>query len=166
MALHLATGSRSAVSREADDVRRSAYAIVESAERSFAQFGPKNGVISAIHSVASECAADGWDGEDGAGIAPIVVSQAIAFVRSLPAGGPLPEVASEPDGSISFDWIASRTRVVSVSVGTTNRLAFAWIDGTDRGHGVARFDGDSIPARILESIREITDERTVALGAA
>ena len=48
---------------------------------------------------------------------------------------------------LAFDWIVSRARVFSVSVGTTNRLAFAWIDGTDRGHGVARFDGDAVPAR-------------------
>lgn len=48
----------------------------------------------------------------------------VAFVRALPAGTPLPGC-------------------LSLSVGSAGRLAFAWIDGQDRGHGADHFDGQS-----------------------
>lgn len=92
--------------------------------------------------------------------------KAEAFLRALPDGLPMPEFASEPDGSISLDWIQSRTRVLSLSVGRGDRLAYAWIDGADRGHGAARFDGSSVPARILEEISALTAHATATLRAA
>jgi hypothetical protein len=161
-----ATRIRSAVSREAAAVRASASAIVASTERSFALFGAKSAVIERIYEVAAGCENDGWDGEDASGISSAVYERAIGFIRAFPDGLPLPEVAPEPDGSLSLDWIVARAIMFSVSVGETNRLAFAWIDGTDRGHGVARFDGDAIPARVLDGIREITNERTAPFRAA
>ena len=166
MALYLATRTGSAVSREADAVRKSALDIVASTERSIALFGAKSAVIDRIHELAAECHGDGWDGEDGLGLSGGVLERAISFIRALPTDAPLPDVAPEPDGSISFDWIAARTRVFSVSVGATNRLAYAWIDGTDRGHAVARFDSDAVPARVLDGIRELMNGRTAAIGIA
>lgn len=165
LALCLARGG-SAVSREAQAVRDAASAIVALTERSVALFGAKGSVISRIYEVAAECEHDSWDGEEGVGVSRFVVERSIDFVRAFPDGLASPEVAAEPDGSISFDWIEDRTKVFSVSVGASNRLAFAWIDGTDRGHGVARFDGEAIPARILNGIREITDDRLTPFRAA
>jgi hypothetical protein len=166
LALYLATRTSSAVSREAAAVRDAASAIVASRERSLALFGAKSAVIERIDKLALECASDGWDGEEGLCISPDVIDRAVSFVRAFPDGLSLPDAAPEPDGSISFDWIVARTRMFSVSIGATNRLAFAWIDGTDRGHGVARFDGDTVPARILGGIRDLTDERATALRVA
>jgi hypothetical protein len=85
------------------------------------------------------------------------------FVRVLPTGVPLPDFAPEPDGSISLDWIQSRCRMLSVSVGRSNRLAFAWLDGSDSGHGVAKFDGTTVPSIILERIHFITGPANAAL---
>jgi hypothetical protein len=166
MALYLATRTGSAVSREAAVVRECASAIVAATERSIALFGAKSAIIDRIHELAAECEADGWDGDDGVAIAQDLVDRAVSFIRALPDDAPLPEVAPEPDGSISFDWIAARTRMFSVSVGATNRLAYAWIDGTDRGHAVARFDGDMVPARVLGGIRELMNGRAAALRVA
>lgn len=166
MALYLATRTGSAVSREAAAVRECASAIVASTERSIALFGAKSAVIDRIYELAAECEADGWDGEEGVAVTQEVVDRAISFIRALPDDAPLPEVAPEPDGSISFDWIAARTRMFSVSVGATNRLAYAWIDGTDCGHAVARFDGDMVPSRVLGGIRELMNGRAAALRIA
>jgi hypothetical protein len=163
VALHVATRTGSSLSREAAVVREHALTIVASTERSIALFGEKSKVIEKIHEVAAECADEGWDGDDGVPVSPTVVERAVSFIRAIPAGVALPDVGPEPDGSIGFDWILGRAHVFSVSIGTTNRLAFAWIDGTDRGHGVARFDGDAVPPRVLAGIREITDERATAL---
>lgn len=165
IALQLATRT-TGMSREAATVRDAACRIVASTERSIALFGAKSSVIDRIHELALECAAANWDGEDGAALSSHVVARAVSFVRVMPYDLPLPDVAPEPDGSISFDWIVTRRRMFSVSVGVTNRLSFAWIDGTDRGHGVARFDGDTIPSRVLDGIRHVTHAATAAVGIA
>ena len=109
-------------------------------------------VISEILTVAAGHAEKNWDGEGAEPVSAVAVDRAVAFVRALPAGV-LPEVAAEPDGAISLDWMQSRTRVLSISVGLGERLALAWIDGEDQGHAVAVFDGERIPPRVLAGIR-------------
>jgi hypothetical protein len=152
-ALHAAARSGTAVSAEADSIRRCASAVIASAERSFALFGRRATAISELLSFATEHARNGWDGENGRGISPHAVHIAEAIIRCLPDDLPMPEFAPEPDGSISLDWIYSRTRFVSISAGNNDRLPYAWIDGTDRGHAVARFDRERIPALVLDAIR-------------
>jgi hypothetical protein len=149
-----APGDGTAVSPEAGAVRKSAIAARESLEQSIALFGEQSRCISEISGVAAEHSQPDWNGEGAASISQLAADQAVAFIRALPRGFPMPEIAPEPDGSISLDWIRARSRMLSISVGMSERLAFAWIDGTDRGHAVARFDGDRIPPLILERIRE------------
>jgi hypothetical protein len=105
--------------------------------------------ICSIRAMAMECSALDWGGEGAEPISSAAVARASALVRALPHGFELPECAPEPDGSISLDWIQSRKRFFSVSIGTSDRLAYAWVDGTDRGHGVTRFDGQHVPQVIL-----------------
>jgi hypothetical protein len=86
-------------------------------------------------------------------------------VRALPDNIPLPEFTPEPDGSISLDWIRSRNRVVSLSIGQSNRLAYAWLDGADRGHTVVHFDGQNVPSRVLNDIKAIAGRGYAGLRA-
>jgi hypothetical protein len=130
-------------------------------EQSIVLFGEQRRCISDILNVAAEHAESGWDGEGANPVSPLAVDRAIAFIRALPRSFPMPEVAPEPDGSISLDWIHAHSRIFSVSVGSSDRLAFAWIDGTDRGHAVARFDGDRIPPLVIEQIRETMGHASV-----
>ena len=119
----------SAVSPEARAIREALDAIRESLERSQSLFGPKAALISGIWSLVSERPAPEGEYE------PVVDRTAWreTFIRVLPEGLPLPEVAREPDGGISLDWIRSR-------------------NGLDRGHGVARLDRGRLPRPILEGI--------------
>jgi hypothetical protein len=144
--------SSSAVSSEARAAQEAAAGVVRSAEQSQALFGEKAAALSKLWKIATECNEPDWD---GAGAVPVdlgAVGNAGDFVRALPGGIPLPESSPEPDGAVSLDWIVSRNRIFSISVGTGSRLAYAWLDGSDRGHGVAQFDGGKIPARVLEGI--------------
>jgi hypothetical protein len=161
----LASGS-SAVSLEALVVRGAAAEVAKAAERSVALFGEKTVALSALTVLATECAEQGWDGEDAAALDPVAVMSAKRFVRALPEATPLPEFAPEPDGSISLDWMQSRNRLFSLSIGRGNRLAYAWIDGTDRCHGVAHFDGRNVPAQVLAGIQDIAGLGHAGLRAA
>jgi hypothetical protein len=153
-----------AVSEEADVIRRSASAVLEWRERSITLFGEKSAVIREIQAVAAAHGRMGWDGEEAYAVSLLAADQGEAFIRALPSDVPMPEVAPEPDGSISLDWIQSRNRLFSISIGLTDRLAFAWLDGTDRGHGVARFDRERIPSRILDAIRETMGHAAVRVA--
>jgi hypothetical protein len=152
--LNAAVGDGTAVSHEADTVRRLASVTMESMEESIALFGRKDPAISEIWALVSEHSTSNWNGEGALPVSAISAQAVQAFIRALPGDAPLPELAADPDGSISLDWIESRNRVFTVSIGTSDRLAYAWLDGTDRGHAVARFDGERIPMRILDGIRE------------
>lgn len=159
-----ARGSGNAISVEASAVRKAAGAVIESVERSQALFGEKAAAISQLRAIALECNEQNWDGQGAAGIDPAAILNAEAIVRAFPMGIPLPEFAPEPDGSVSLDWTESRARQFSLSVGRGHRLAYAWLDGTDSGHGVATFDGCTIPTRIIEGIFAIAKNGHAPLG--
>ena len=163
-ALHSLARAGSAISSEAQTVRRAAGAVADHVERSQALFGGKAAAISQLWALANECAEPAWDGDGALPINQLTVFKAVAFIRALPEVVPLPEFAPEPDGSVSLDWIRSRNRLFSLSVGTSNRLAYAWLDGTDKGHAVAHFDGDIIPPRILDGIEGIMKGGNAAVG--
>ena len=116
-----------------------------------------------VWALANECGEPGWDGNDALPLDHLAVFKAVAFIRALPEEVPLPEFGPEPDGSISLDWISTRNRLFSLSVGTGDSLPYAWLDGTDKGHAVARFDGKSIPPRVLEGIKSILNGGSVLI---
>jgi hypothetical protein len=109
-------------------------------------------VLSQVQALVKACAQSGWDATDAEPISKSAALRAADLIRALPEGSPLPELAPEPDGSISFDWIRSRSRLVSLSVGASGRLPYAWVDGGEHGHGVVVFDGKNIPTDILERV--------------
>jgi hypothetical protein len=148
----------SAVSFEAEALQNAVTEVVSWTERSQALFGSKAAVISSLRALASECNAPDWDGENANAMSPIALLNAENFIRALPDAIPLPELAPEPDGSVSLDWIQARNRLFSLSISSTDRLAFAWLDGSDKGHGVARFDGQTVPPRILMGIQSVAED--------
>ena len=165
-ALYASARASSAISSEAHVISEAASAILTSAERSQVLLGEKMKAIVDLMAIAQECAAAGWDGYGAVPINPAAIRNAENLVRAFPDSLPLPELAPEPDGSISFDWIRSRHRLLSLSAGASNRLAYAWLDGNDKGRGVVRFDGISIPPRLLDDIRRIVINGDAALRVA
>ena len=115
----------------------------------------KAAVLREIQAVAASHASPEWNGEGAEPVSPMAARMTEVFIGALPGDIPFPEIAAEPDGSIALDWFASRERVFSLSVGETGRVAYAWHDGTDQGHGVATFDLGAVPAAVLDGVRRI-----------
>jgi hypothetical protein len=88
-------------------------------------------------------------------VRPEAVRLAEEIIRVLPEFLPLPEVSLDPDGEVSLDWWVFDARTFALGVGTSGRLPYAWVDGSDHGCGVTRFDGAELPGRILEEIIRI-----------
>lgn len=114
-----------------------------------------------LHAALDELITD----DDQYSVTTAAVRIASRFVQALPHKLPLPQVAIDPDGSISLDWMPSRTRAFSISVDDSDRLAFAWMNGSDRGHGVVRI-GHSIPASLLSQLVELIDDKKITVRAA
>ncbi|MEY4750156.1 MAG: hypothetical protein RIQ60_2370 [Pseudomonadota bacterium] len=147
----------SAVSTEARQVRACAEAMVDRVERSDVLFGNKTALISQLWGLTRSHAEAGWDGGEAMPADRHAIQLAATFVRVLPDACELPELGVDPDGAITLDWMASRQRMLSISFsGQSDRLAYAWIDGTDRGHGVVKFDRDSVPMRLMQAILAAT----------
>lgn len=163
-ALHSLARQGSAISTEAQSLRQAASDVVNHVERSQALFGSKGAAISQIWALANECDRLDWDGEDALPIEHATVFRAVAFIRALPDWVPLPEFAPESDGSISLDWIRTRNHLFSLSVGPSSRLPYAWLDGTDKGHAVAQFDGEIVPPRVLKEIMGIMNRGNASIG--
>lgn len=147
--------SSTGVSLESGILRKAANTVNIAARRSESLFGWKTKTLQQLRATVAESIESGADDDDAVDIDPRALALAEAIVDVLPEGFPLPEFASEPDGSISMDWIRSRHRMFSVSVGVTNRLACAWIDGSRRGHAVEPFDGTRLPEFIVAAVREM-----------
>lgn len=150
----------SAVSREAAAVRRNASSLVERTEQSVALFGPKAIALSELSQLATECCVEDWDGYGALALDARALRLAQEIIRSLPEELPIPSFSIEPDGCVSLDWMPSRNRTFTLSAGKTDRLPYAWIDGTDRGHAVARLADGQLPSRIVQEIRRICSNDT------
>lgn len=151
--LALSVGACNAISDSGQSTHDVRTSIIRHAEQSVALFGQKGDLISELFELVEECSYGNWDGYDSDPISAQSFQIACDFIRSLPDAIPLPEISPEPDGSISFDWMPSRYRTFSLSIGSSDQVAYAWVDGFERGHAVARFDGQIIPERILQGIK-------------
>jgi hypothetical protein len=155
---HLET---SAISPEAKAIQEAKKQILLNVESSQGLFGDKLEALEELKFLAYECSEEGWDGNGASPINDAAFQAAKQFIRALPAGFPMPEFSCEPDGMISLDWLSGKNRILSLSVGNQNRIAFAWLDGVDKGHAVAGFNGLEISKRILDEITRITTNATV-----
>ncbi|HMQ03632.1 MAG TPA: hypothetical protein PKD26_06935 [Pyrinomonadaceae bacterium] len=142
-----------AVSPEASVTRNAVAKLIESKQKSESLFGKKADVIAAINTLVNECSSVDWDGYGAAALDPLAAWNAEEFIKALPDNLVMPEISPEPDGSVSLDWTHSRNQIVSVSIGTSNRIALAWLNGAERGHAVVNFDGTSIPQLIIDRIQ-------------
>lgn len=160
------TRSNNALSSEAQWVQERASIVRRTSERSVVLFGDKERAISDLLTLQEECSQPDWDGSGAEPLRAEAVTLAADLIRALPADLAMPEFCGEPDGAVSLDWIASKSRLLSVSVNGTPRLAYAWVDGGNRGHGVEVFNGRDLPAALEFCIRRILPHEPTSLRVA
>ncbi len=134
---------------------RAVHAQTESSE---ALFGKKSRALEELREVVEECGKPEWGGEGTEAVAAATWVRAQQFIRAIPDDLPMPEMGVDPDGEIAFDWALDRVRSFSVSIDEGERLACAWLDGTDRGHFVASMVGGMIPQRVIDEIYKLASD--------
>jgi hypothetical protein len=84
------------------------------------------------------------------------VDAAMAFASQLPRSLPAPQVAPDPDGEISFDWMGRSGKIFSVSINAVGRLAYAGRFGEkSKVHGTEQLAEDCLPEIIRGIARAI-----------
>lgn len=157
--------SSSAVSEEANFIRANTASIVLGFENSRALFGRKNDLLDQLAELSHEYSEPDWDGEGAAAVSASTVFRAELFIRSLPESLQAPELSAEPDGAIALEWMPSRYKTFSISIGEGNRIAYAWVDGTDRGHAVARLNEGEIPSKLAYQLSLfLTDDPAIRIA--
>lgn len=107
-------------------------------------------LLPKIYSLVGQ-ALDGGD-SDHSRVSSETAFQASRLAQLLPRSQPIPEIAADPDGEISFDWIGPSGRMFSVSVDAVGRLAYAGRFGENsKIHGVEQLS-DSCPPEIIRGI--------------
>ena len=145
------------VSDEVVIIREKDLSVSRHVENSRALFGLKEDALKRLYELVAECAEANWDGYGAEAVSQNAVEHSVYFIRRLPEDLPLPEISVEPDGEISLDWSPTPTQTFSVSIGTADRMACAWVNGAEHGHVVVSSNNGEIPSRILQEIQRITN---------
>lgn len=131
---------------------------MSTAEQQYSRPSTKSQLVETLNEIGEECADADWDGYGAKAVSGDVILRAKEFVHALPSSIPAPEISAEADGQISFDWLPSRTRTFTVSVGAGDRLAYAWIDGASRGKGTETIKKEALPPRLLNPLLHLTKD--------
>lgn len=96
-----------------------------------------------------------WDNLGSAPLDADTYQIAKRFILALPSSIPAPELTVDRDGEVNFDWFGSGGQIFSASLRKDGRIAFAGqFSARNRLSGVEEFN-DSVPKRIVESIKAI-----------
>ena len=104
-----------------------------------------------LRELARERGKGNWDGESGASVEQSTLVNALRFVDAMPMGFAEPDPGVDPDGEISLSWIGTKGHRLSLSIGPTSRVSYAYRIGARRRNGT-EWLGDSIPEELLEYI--------------
>ena len=81
------------------------------------------------------------------------VQVALDFAKLLPRSLPAPEIAADPDGEVSFDWLGPAGKMFSVSVSRAGRIAYAGRFGsTSKIHGTEQLS-ETLAQEIVRGIQ-------------
>ena len=93
------------------------------------------------------------------GIVPVdehTARTAIEFALLLPRSMPAPEIASDADGEICFDWLGPKKKMFSVCINKAGRIAFAGrFSETSKIHGIEQLS-EACPPEIIRGIKKAT----------
>lgn len=105
----------------------------------------------------TESTEDDWDGYGAKGIDAPTCLNALAFLLLLPSTLPTPEISAQPNGAIAFEWLRERRQMFSVSIGRTNRMAYAGLFGNSTVYG-AEYFVDQIPQVVFQNIERLNEQ--------
>lgn len=100
--------------------------------------------------------ADSYLAEEAARIDEGTARAAKEFASLLPRSLPLPEIATDSDGEIEFDWLGPKHKMFSVTVNRAGRIAFAGrFSERSKIHGTEQLS-TNLPTEVFRGIAKAT----------
>lgn len=125
-------------------------------ERQSAVLGDsENAILTRAVEILIEHAEDDWDGYEARAVNRDSLVNALSLALLLGTQYPSPEMAVDPDGEVTLDWICGAGRVFSISTSATGRLAYAWMKGNDQGSATSQLSGRTVPDEIVSVLRRV-----------
>jgi len=112
---------------------------------------PRRELKATVRRYGSEFGRPDWDGEGASPVQQLTVENAIRFIDALPMGYAEPDPGVDPDGELTLAWLGDKGHRLSLSIGPTGRIFYAYRIGPRRRNGTEWFT-DSIGEEILELI--------------
>jgi hypothetical protein len=97
-----------------------------------------------------------WDNLGSAPFDDDTYQIARRFLWALPSSLAAPELTVDRDGEINFDWFGLRGQILTVSLRKDGRIAYACRISQRRNYSGTEDFIDSIPKKIVESIKSTT----------
>lgn len=97
-----------------------------------------------------------WDEPGAAPVDQSTLAHALRFVDALPIGLPEPDPGVHPDGELSFSWIGVKGHRLSIAIGPTGRITYAYRRLPSKLNGT-EYLGDTIPSALLGYIRTFVE---------
>ena len=112
-------------------------------------------VFNELEELSINASRPNWDNLGSAPLDSDTYQIAKRFILALPSSLPAPELTVDRDGEVNFDWFGSGGQIFSASLRKDGRITFAGqISTRNRQSGLEEFN-DSVPKRIVESIKTI-----------
>lgn len=108
----------------------------------------------ALHALREQTTQQDWDGYGASPVEPQAYELAQRVAALLPNNVVVPEVATDPDGEVSFEWYRGPRQVLTISVGANRRISYAGLFGANKVHGVEYLQ-DELPEPVLTSLRRL-----------
>ncbi len=104
--------------------------------------------LSEVCDIAEEYSTNNWDGEGAVAVSTSTVTIATRFMLSLPMNTAFPEAGVHRDGEISLSWAGGKGHRLTLSIGPTGRISYAFMMGARRKNGTEWF-ADTVPSDVL-----------------
>ena len=113
--------------------------------------------LRALQQSVRDALVPNWDGYDANAVSAATYSWAYKFLMALPGVIPMPEVAVNPNGDISFEWYRDAQHVLSVSIDERGLLYYSGLFGPKSTYGTDQF-AEELPDEIARQIqRHLSD---------
>jgi hypothetical protein len=102
-----------------------------------------------------ECSAAGWDGYDAKPVAKEAYIEATKLLHLMPASFPAPDIVSEPEGSIGFEWFWKKSFSFVISVKGDGIVTYAGRFGKNNEMYGTEIMADALPEFIAVALKRL-----------
>lgn len=114
----------------------------------------QNWMFNELEELSVVASTPNWDNLGSAPLENETYQAAKRFLLAWPSNLPSPEITSDRDGEVNFDWFGSNGQIFSVSLRKDGRLAFAGqFASRQKISGMEEFN-NAIPKQVVDSVRD------------